>query len=144
MKSTIVLLACLSILTTPTLLRADDAEDEKEIRKVYEQFLDAFNKHDAKAIAQLQDESYQVWEGGATGRAAAKKEYSTRFETQQGLKARILDEIGIVFVTPDVAIHKARVEVSSGESTKYLVANVFVKRDGRWFRSAVFSTAIDE
>jgi ketosteroid isomerase-like protein len=132
------------MLVLTALLRAEATEDEKAIREAYEQFVDAFNRHDAQAIAQLQDESYQIWEGGATGRAAAEKEYSSRFETQYGLKAQVLDEIGIVFVTPDVAIHKARVEVSSGETTKYLVADVYVKRDGHWFRSAVFSTAIEE
>ena len=94
---------------------ADQAADEAAIRAAYEKFISAFNKNDAKAIADLQDESFEYWNGEAKGKAGAAKSYENRFKNQKGLHVELLDEIGIVFVTPTVALHKMRCEVSNGQ-----------------------------
>ena len=59
----------------------------------------------------------------------------------------ILEEIGLDFVTPDVAILQTRSEFtglppdavwSSGPRQEFFAANVYVKRDGQWKRKAAF------
>lgn len=63
-----------------------------------------------------------------------------------------LDEIGIVFVTPDVAIYKCRDEVTGGldadgnprQPEKRLAAAVYVKKNGKWLWTTWFSRPIQE
>ena len=71
---------------------------------------------------------------------------------QPDLQANMTEEIGIVFVTPDVAIHKYRYEItgrvdSDGKPLppqKYLNARVLVKKNGKWLYTAVFARPIEE
>ena len=130
----------------------DQAAEEAAIRKVLEQSLAAYNGHDAKAYAALLTENFENWEGDRKGRAATEKMLTERFERQKDRQAKLLDEIGIIFVTPDVAIFKMRGEFTGmldadGKPLpplKRLIAHVYVKKNSRWLRAAWFGRPIEE
>ena len=107
----------------------------------------AYNKHDFKAFAALHVEDFENWDGTAKGRASLEK-----LTLPESFEAKLLDEIGIVFVTPDVAIYKYRFEMTGDVDaegkplppTKRLSARVFVKKNGKWLHAAAFARPIEE
>jgi ketosteroid isomerase-like protein len=130
----------------------DQASEEAAIRKTYEQIYAAANNHDAKAYMALYTDNYESWDGSIKGRAAWE-DYLTEFWTDnKDRQYEIVEDIGIIFVTPDVALYKCRGRTSgvvdeNGEPLpplKRLWANVFLKKNGRWLIEADFSQAIDE
>jgi uncharacterized protein (TIGR02246 family) len=131
---------------------ADQAEDEKAIREASEKVMAAFNAHDAKAQTPLFDEKIEAWNGTGKGRAEHEKGYVEYFQNRPKIGMKHLDEIGIVFITPDVAIHKLRREMTGRvdadgkplPDVKHLHARVFVKRNGKWLLAAYFSTPTEE
>ena len=151
MKHLMILLVgvCLLLASVPAM--ADQAEDEAAIRKMQQQIMAAHAKQDAKAIAALMDEDFQNWDGTVKGRAAEEKQRRENFERQK-VQAKILDEIGIVFVTPEVAIYKFRVEITGSLDAdgkplpplKMLYASVCVKKNDKWLRAAVFNRPVEE
>jgi hypothetical protein len=63
-----------------------------------------------------------------------------------------LEEIGIIFFTPDVAVYKALMD-NTGRvdedgkplpQVKWLAAVVMVKRNGQWLQAAWFTRPIEE
>ncbi len=140
---------CLLLAVAPVM--AQSAADEAAVREATEQFMAASNKHDVKAILALIDENCEIWTGTSKGRAGLQKWYEERFE-QSEAQLQLLEEIGIVFVTPDVAIHKFY-EGYTGEfdsdgkplpPAKGLRAYVYVKKDGKWLRGAMFWREVEE
>jgi ketosteroid isomerase-like protein len=107
--------------------------------------------HDAKAMAALVTEDYKSWDDTVKGRAALEKNMTELFEGQH-IHVKQLEEIGIIFVTPDVAIYKQRTVWTGwvdedGKPTppvKQLTANVYVKQSGKWLEAAWFSRDIEE
>lgn len=138
------------IASVPVL--ADQTEDEAAIRKVVDQVYAAINKHDAKALAALCTEKSENWEGDVKGRAAIETVYSSIFANMKDVQIRPLDEIGIVFVTNDVAIYKHNDEITGSLDEdgkplppyKRLSAKVFVKKNGKWLFAAHFYRTIEE
>ena len=69
------------------------------------------------------------------------------FKRQPNIKSEILEEIGIIFFTPDVAVYKALMDNTGlvdedGEplpQVKFLVASVLVKKNGQWLFAAFFT-----
>jgi hypothetical protein len=110
------------------------------------------NKHDAKAYAALFDQIYENWAGSIKGRAALEKSMAENFKNQKAYQYKALDEIGLIFVTPDVAVFKEHGEVSgyvdeNGKTlppSKILWAGIVVKRNGNWLIAAEFETPIEE
>lgn len=131
---------------------ADEAEDEAAIRKVMEQAYALANEHDAEGLTALLTEKWEDWGGNRKGRTAWKKYWSELWERQKGARGKLLEEIGIIFVTPDVAIYKA-IDETTGmldaggkplPSRKDLNAHVLVKENGAWLLMAVFSRTMGE
>jgi uncharacterized protein (TIGR02246 family) len=141
---------CLLFSSVPAT--ADQAEDEAAIRKVVEHIYAALQKHDAKAYTALCSENFETWEGEARGRAAIEKHLSDVFTNAKDIQYKLLEEIGIVFVAPDVAIYKERHEITGSLDAdgkpvppgKRLTARVFVKKNGKWLFSANFARPIEE
>jgi uncharacterized protein (TIGR02246 family) len=141
---------CLLFSSVPAM--ADQAEDEAAIRKVVEQIYAAMNKHDAKAYAAVCAEDFETWEGDIKGRAAMEEVMSGVFANAKDIQFKLLDEIGIVFVTPDVAIYKHNDEITGSldddgdplPPNKRLSARVFVKKNGRWLFASHFFRTIEE
>ena len=102
---TLTIGVCLLFCSVPAM--AVQAEDEAAIRKVWEQNQAAFNNHDAKGMAALWETSLvESWDGSAKG-AARVEYYADLFKRQPSIQSERLEEIGIIFVTPDVAVYKA-------------------------------------
>ena len=102
------------------------AEDEAAIREVMEQADVFMNKLDAKAYAALFDQIYENWTGSIKGRAALEKDNAESFKNQKTGQYTAGDEIGLIFVTPDVAIFKEHGELSG-----------FVDENGKTYRDNI-------
>jgi uncharacterized protein (TIGR02246 family) len=129
----------------------DQAAEEAAIRDVAKQIDTTWNAHDAKACAALNDEKYENWDGTVKGPAADEKMMAELFQRQPDIQRKMLNEIGIVFVTQDVAIYKFRIEytgwIDDGNSQppmKYLRALVLAKRNGKWLFVTPFNRPIEE
>jgi uncharacterized protein (TIGR02246 family) len=115
---------------------ANDA-DEKAIRATADQFANAFNAADAKAVGALwaPDAEYTDESGRSIeGRAAIEKEYADAFKQHHGAVMTITIE-SVRFLGPELAIEKgvARVKSPGGiadTAARYTV--VHAKRDGKW------------
>lgn len=151
MKHLLILTVGISLLISMPVM-ADQAADEVAIRKTMEQLYAAYNNHDAKAYAAHCDEIIENWDGSDKGRAAFEKTAAKFLERQKDYHVKPLEEIGIVFVTPDVAIYKVRDEMSgeldaAGKALppfKMIRARVLVKKNGKWLYAATFSRRIEE
>jgi uncharacterized protein (TIGR02246 family) len=125
---------------------ADQAGDEAAIWKVVEQMFSAFAKGDPAGMAAHFDKVYENATGARKGARAFVEYYKEWLKDRPNFKSKIIEKIGVVFVTSDVAIAKARVEYSGlidadGKPLspgKALQAEVFVRRNGRWLRAAAF------
>ena len=130
---------------------ADQAADEAAIRKMQQQT----NGRPCQARRQGNRGSHGRgfsklgWHGKRSG--SRRKTAYGEFRTAEG-SGKILDEIGIVFVTPDVAIYKFSVEITGSLDAegkplpplKMLYASVCVKKNDKWLRAAVFNRPIEE
>jgi uncharacterized protein (TIGR02246 family) len=130
----------------------DQAAEEAAIREIFDDLITTYNKHDAKAYAAIHTEDYEVWDGSIKGREALEKNIADRLARQKDVQAKPLEEIGFVFVTPDVAIHKMRGEAiglldadnQPLPPLKLLAARIFVKRNSKWLLAADFFRPIEE
>jgi uncharacterized protein (TIGR02246 family) len=130
----------------------DQAAEEAAVRQFEEQLVSAYNNYDSAAFLSFYADDFENWTGTLKGRASLEEGAAKFFERQRELKATLLEDMGIIFVTPDVAIAKARYEETGrlGEDGqalppyRYLEADVLVKRDGRWQRVAMFQRPIEE
>ncbi len=104
---TLTIGVCLLFSAVPAM--ADQDEDEAAIQKVVEQINAAINNHDAKGMAALWDKSVESWNGSRKS-AAHMEYYADLFKRQPSIKSNRLGEIGIILVTPDVAVYKARMD----------------------------------
>ena len=146
---TLTIGVCLLFSSVPAM--AVQAEDEAAIRKAMEQKIAAFNNHDAKGMAALWDKSAESWDGSRK-RAAQAEYYADMFKRQPSIKSKRLEEIGIIFFTPDVAVYKALMDNTGmvdedGKplpQVKWLGAWIMVKKNGKWLGAAFFSRPIEE
>lgn len=151
MKYLIILTIGVCLLFSSVPAMVDQAEDEAAIRKVFEQTNAAFNNHDAEGMAAHWDKSIESWDGSRKG-AAQVEYYADLFKRQPSIKSNFLGEIGIIFVTPDVAVYKTRMDNTGlvdedgkpRPQLKWLGAWVMVKKNGKWLNAAFFSRPIEE
>jgi ketosteroid isomerase-like protein len=140
-----------AVLVAGTLAATDRAKDEAAIRKVVEQVNTIHNRHEVEPLVALFDETVENWTGSIRGRAAYEKAIAGLFERERNRLQKELEEVGIVFVTDDVAIYKSRRQVtgevdSAGNELPPQTVNLartFVKREGRWFLAAWFAMPVD-
>jgi len=128
-------------------LQAAPANPEQvAINKNAADFVDAFHKGDAKALAAFYtpDADY-IDETGRTfkGRATIEKNYAEFFANNKGYKLRINID-SRKFPTPDLAIEDGTSVVIAPDGsapTHARYANVFVKTNGKWLISSVRESA---
>ncbi|TFB11474.1 hypothetical protein E3V55_03660 [Candidatus Marinimicrobia bacterium MT.SAG.3] len=146
---TLTIGVCLLFPAVPAM--ADLGEDEAAVRKAWEQSQAAFNNHDAKMMAALSDQSNESWDGNRKWTAGADH-MADLFKRQPSIKSKRLEEIGIIFFTPDVAVYKALMD-NTGlvdedgnplPQVKWLGAWVMVKKNGKWLSAAFFTRLIEE
>jgi uncharacterized protein (TIGR02246 family) len=142
---------CLLFAAVPAV--AQSAADEAAILKAEENFDAAWNAHDAKVVVATMVENVEGWEGQYKGKAAIEEQLTGFFAGPgKDFHTELLDVIGVYFVTPDVAIYKARYEASgvvdeggnAEPAEKLLFARVYVKKNGGWLGAAMFTRPIEE
>lgn len=140
---------CLLFASVPAI--ANQAEDESAIRKFRAQVINAWNTKDLETIEDLYPDDPEVWDGRKL--SAVIETVPALFESAwKEFHIKQLEEIGIIFVTPDVAVFKSRQMYSGtfdeqGEvipPMEVLYAEVFVKRDGKWMGHSWFWSQTDE
>jgi len=120
--------------------KTDPAEDE--ILKNADAFVQAFNKADAKALAQFWTEKGEFTDAAGaklTGRDAIEKSLRELFEDNKGIQLRIEVE-SMRFLTPEVAVEEGVSAILHPDGlppshTRY--TNVHVKKDGKWLLDSV-------
>ena len=137
-----VVVACCASCLALDVCRADQAEDEAAIRKNAEAYVEAYNKHDAKALAAMWSPD-AVYMDPSTGEAAVGQEEIEKVftETLADLKdAKLTVEVTSVdFMSPNVAVERGTARIirpdSEPEESNYTAVNV--KRDGKWLLDRV-------
>jgi uncharacterized protein (TIGR02246 family) len=122
----------------------DNAKDEEEIRKVLTDFMEAWNKHDAKAFSMVfaKDADFtNVGGKSARGRAEVEKFHAPRFATKFKDTNLKITETKIRFIKPDVAAVDARWEITGAKNRegqniplrKGLLNFVMTREGEKWF-----------
>lgn len=120
----------------------DQSASEVAIRKASASYTEAFNKHDAKAVAEhwSADAVYLNHTTGveAVGRTAISEQFTALFKEQPGLKLEV-NVASVQFVSPNVAIEQgtAKLLSPSAEPEEIEYSAVNVNRDGKWLLDRV-------
>jgi len=115
----------------------NQAAEEAAIRKAAAAYAEAFNKHDAKAVAELwsPDAVYLNRTTGeeAIGREAIAQQFIDLFKEQPNVKLEIA-VTSVQFVSPNVALEQGTAKfISPGSAPEEIeYSAVDVKRDGKW------------
>jgi uncharacterized protein (TIGR02246 family) len=145
LTATLYLIAAASALAQQP---SDQSTDEAAIRKAAASYAEAFNKHDAKALADhwSSDAVYTNRSTGeeVVGRPAIAEQFTALFTEQPGLKLDV-NVTSVQFVSPNVAIEQGTAKTlapnSAPEETEYSAVNV--KRDGKWLLDRVTDKSKD-
>jgi uncharacterized protein (TIGR02246 family) len=121
---------------------SSQSANEAAIRAAAASYVDAFNKHDAEAVAAhwSPDAVYLIQSTGeeVVGRAAIAKQFAALFKEQPQSKLEVV-VTSVQFVSPNVAIEHGTARTlapnAPPEETEYSAVNV--KRDGKWFLDRV-------
>jgi uncharacterized protein (TIGR02246 family) len=120
----------------------DQSADEAAIRKAAASYAEAFNKHDAKALADLwsPDAVYLNRTTGeeAVGREAIAEQFTALFKEQPEAKLE-LTVASVQFISPNVAVEQgtAKFILPGTEPEEIDYSAVDVKRDGKWLLDRV-------
>ena len=121
---------------------SDQSTDEAAIRKTAASYVEAFNKHDARALAELwsPDAVYLNRMTGeeVVGRAAIAEQFTALFKEQPAIKLEVT-VASIQFVSPNVAVEHgtAKLLAPNAEPEEFDYSAVDVKRDGKWLLDRV-------
>ncbi len=122
--------------------------EEAAVKAVADAYIAAYNRGDAKALANLWSEKGDwITPAGqrAHGREAIEKQLESLFADNQGGQLEMA-ESSVRFVTPDVAVDEGIVGVIRPEqevkASAYIA--VVVKQDGQWKVDSLRGTAIPE
>jgi uncharacterized protein (TIGR02246 family) len=144
MKSSMVLALLAVWFSTPAW--ADEAPDDTAaIRSRIEQYVEAYNKHDAEGLGNLwaDDAVYLNRETGAPieGRPAIAAMFAEMFKSGEASQLSVNVQ-SIRLITPDVAIEDGAAEITpeSGEPERSAYTAIHVKKDGNWFLNSVRET----
>jgi len=120
----------------------DQSADEAAIRKAAASYVEAFNKHDAEAVAeQWSPEAVYLNHGTGeevVGRPAIVEQFAGLFKEQPAVKLEVT-VASIQFVSPNVAIEQgtARILTPNAEPEESEYSAVDVKREGKWLLDRV-------
>jgi uncharacterized protein (TIGR02246 family) len=148
MKRTFLSLPLLFILISSsapsqTATPSNREQDEKAIKDVLIRFVEAWNRHDAKAFSMVfaEDADLTNVRGmGAHGRAEVEKMHAPRFATNFKDSNQKITETKIRFITPDVAAVDARWEMTGAKGQdgqeiplrKGLLNFIMKRSNGQW------------
>jgi uncharacterized protein (TIGR02246 family) len=152
MKYLLVLTVGVCLLVAAVPVMAQSSADEAAIREVSKRAWAAYSAKDLKAFMACYGENNESWDGDFKGPAGLEKEIARQFKQSKDGQVKTVEEIGIHFLSPDVAIYKFRDEISgfvdeAGKprpSRKRLVAQPVVKKDGKWLVAGNFTRPVEE
>ena len=130
------------------MAQLSETEEFNAIRSASESFVDAFNRGDAKTVAELwaADGDY-IDESGRKfqGRAAIENEYADFFKANPGAKIRIaIDALRLMGNNSAIEDGTAVLDpVPAGMPAKSKYLAVHTKVDGKWLMSTVRDTRIE-
>jgi uncharacterized protein (TIGR02246 family) len=128
--------------------KPDNKSDEAAIRAAVESYVAAYNRGDAKAVADhWSDTADWVSPSGERfqGRQAIQQEMESLFAESKGLKIEVKDPT-VRLVSPDVALEEGTVRVvlpGEAPSDSTYIA-VHAKKNGRWKLESVRETSLPE
>lgn len=120
----------------------DPSADEAAIRETAAAYVEAFNRQDAKALADLwsPDAVYLNRQTGeqVVGRAAIAEQFTAQFKEQPEAKLEV-SVASIQFISPNVAVEHgtAKFLAPNAEPEEIEYSAVDVKRDGKWLLDRV-------
>ena len=148
MKRAVISLSLLLILVlsdalSQTVTPPNREQDEKGIKQVLTAFVEAWNRHDAKAFSMLfaEDADFTNVRGmSAHGRTEVEKLHAPRFATNFKDSNQKITETKIRFITPDVAAVDARWEMTGAKGQdgqeiplrKGLLNFIMTRSSGQW------------
>ena len=124
----------------------EPAGDEAVIRKADEAYVQAFNKHDAKALADAWSPEAvylnRVTGDEFVGRAAITEQFTAVFKAQPEIKLDLSVQ-SIQFISPNVAVEQgiAKTLAPKTEPEEIEYSAVFVRREGQWLLDRVTEKA---
>ena len=124
----------------------ESSADQAAIRKADDAYVKAYNRHDAKALADAwsPDAVYLNRNTGdeVTGRAAIAEQFTEHFKDQPEVKLELNVE-SIRFVSPNVAVEQgiAKTLAPNAAAEEIGYSAVFVRRDGQWLLDRVTEKA---
>ena len=141
-----VSLVLLFMAVSPALA-AERSIDEAAIIKAMEQMDEAYRLRDGQMFGALMAEDFENWLGTDKGRDINVKISLEGLKSQPNVQYKRSDELGVVFLSTEVALYKAYWEFSGMVDAagnplppmKLLGACVMVKRGGKWLMAAFFS-----
>ena len=124
--------------------KLDPSKEEDGIRKVLADFVEAWNRHDAKSFSMVfaEDADFTNVAGvSAHGRAEVEKFHAPRFATTFKDTNQRITATGIRFIKPDVAAVDARWEMTGAKSPegrdiplRHGLLNFVMTREGeKWY-----------
>ncbi len=128
---------------------AEPSADETAIRKSVAEYVDAFNKHDAKKLAEFWSPEAvylnRITGEEVVGRDAITEQFTTMFKDTPDVKLTAETE-SVQFVSPNVAVEHGNSTVAVGKDPAEEVpySAVYVKRDGKWLLDRVTDEAKEE
>jgi len=124
----------------------EPSSDEAAVRKADEVYVRAFNKHDAKALADCWSPEAvylnRITGDEVVGRAAIAEQFAAFFEAQPEVKIDLSVE-SIRFVSPNVAVEEgtAKMLLPQSDPDEIDYSAVYVRRDGQWLLDRVTDRA---
>jgi ketosteroid isomerase-like protein len=140
---------CLLIAAVPAI--ADQAADEAAIRAATKQAIETANKRDMEAHLAVYADSFVSF-GGKRDPAAHRKIHTDGWAGQKDGRTKLLKEIDVVFLSPNIAIQTFQVEGTgwldeNGKTeppSKTTYARVYEKKNGKWLIVGNFMRAVTE
>lgn len=127
---------------------SDQSVNEADIRKMVASYVEAYNRHDAKSLADhwSPDAVYLNRATGeeVVGRAAIAEQFAALLKEQPELKLEVNVE-SIQFISPNVAVEHGttRLLTPNAEPEEIAYTAIEVKRDGKWLLDRVTDSTKD-
>jgi uncharacterized protein (TIGR02246 family) len=124
------------VVCTPAIAADKISTDESVIRQSAQEFVDAYNRADASAIAAewTEDGEYKIGRESLKGRAAIAAEYKEQFKAHPGSKMKV-DVKSVRLIAPTVAIEEGTASVSdssNGPPSSSDYTALHVKQGDKW------------
>lgn len=146
--SVVVMMGVAFVMATGlALAQGGSSQDEEAIRKLHQNFAEAWTNHDATAMSMFwsEDGDFVGPDGTSIGGRARIENYLAEAHTGDFATAKLAITVkSIRFLKPDIAIVNAEAEISGGRdwfdkamaSQKAIATSVVVKKDGKWLTDA--------